>query len=136
MSFSYTWTTCDCWARCLAWHLAVTEPTFSFGRMAPRRLHRSALKQVKSGSCFLTVSDFRAFHGSEFTCSTGGVVTFTPRAVAQHPDKVMQLIKAIDQHPLWVSYVIPEVVALVKDITMEDYYEKSKLTECVQTLIS
>ncbi|EJD55484.1 hypothetical protein AURDEDRAFT_141036 [Auricularia subglabra TFB-10046 SS5] len=61
----------------------------------------------------------------------GGVVTFTARAVAENPKGVEALIKRIDKHPLWVCYVLPEVVALVREMTREPAYEKAKLADGV-----
>ncbi|EJD37586.1 hypothetical protein AURDEDRAFT_173351 [Auricularia subglabra TFB-10046 SS5] len=67
-----------------------------------------------------------------FLC--GGVLTFTARAVAESPDDVKALIRRIDEHPLWVCYVLPEVVALVRDMTHSPVYEKSKLADSVSSV--
>lgn len=64
----------------------------------------------------------------------GGVVTFTARAVAEDPKGVEALIKRIDKHPLWVCYVLPEVVALVREMTCEPAYEKAKLADGVSAV--
>ncbi|KZW02057.1 hypothetical protein EXIGLDRAFT_511641 [Exidia glandulosa HHB12029] len=68
--------------------------------------------------------------------SAGGVVTFTARAIATHPEKVQELIKAIDQHPLWTCYIIPEVLGLVKEMTTEAGYDQSKLSDAVTSVSS
>ncbi|KAJ6593484.1 hypothetical protein B0H19DRAFT_1090548 [Mycena capillaripes] len=42
----------------------------------------------------------------------GGVVTFTPEALADDAWGVLQLIQHIDAHPLWTCYLIPQVLGM------------------------
>ncbi|KAI0702474.1 hypothetical protein BC835DRAFT_1320860 [Cytidiella melzeri] len=41
----------------------------------------------------------------------GGIVTFTPAALLEDPLGIYKLIKMVDQHPLWMCYVHPYVLA-------------------------
>lgn len=43
----------------------------------------------------------------------GGVVTFTAKAIVEDPFQIYKLIEQISQHPLWMCYVHPCVVAAV-----------------------
>ena len=65
------------------------------------------------------------------TDSSGGVVTFTARAVAEDPTGTEELIKRIDKHPYWTCYVLPEVVALAREMTQSDAYDNAQLAEYV-----
>ncbi|KAF5364934.1 hypothetical protein D9758_008088 [Tetrapyrgos nigripes] len=42
----------------------------------------------------------------------GGVVTFTPLALAKNPDGLSRIFQRVSEHPLWVGYVIPSVIGL------------------------
>ncbi|KAJ7502973.1 hypothetical protein B0H11DRAFT_1711589 [Mycena galericulata] len=60
----------------------------------------------------------------------GGVVTFTPVALAGDPWGVLHTIQHIHAHPLWVCYLLPQVVGLAvrliqasQDDVMQEYTE-------------
>ncbi|KAJ7462715.1 hypothetical protein B0H11DRAFT_2053966 [Mycena galericulata] len=42
----------------------------------------------------------------------GGVVTFTPSALYEDPWGVINTMKVIDKHPLWMCYILPSVLAM------------------------
>lgn len=42
----------------------------------------------------------------------GGIVTFTPLAIAEDPVGCHSLMRNLAQHPLWESYLIPSIVGL------------------------
>ncbi|KAJ7503409.1 hypothetical protein B0H11DRAFT_1985430 [Mycena galericulata] len=42
----------------------------------------------------------------------GGVVTFTPTALARDPWGVLRTIRNVDAHPLWDCYLLPQVLGL------------------------
>ncbi|PPQ85731.1 hypothetical protein CVT25_003109 [Psilocybe cyanescens] len=43
----------------------------------------------------------------------GGIVTFTPLVMRSNPLGVLQLIRRIDNHPLWASYILPSALGLL-----------------------
>ncbi|KAL6304196.1 hypothetical protein BKA93DRAFT_784313 [Sparassis latifolia] len=49
----------------------------------------------------------------------GGVVTFTPCAIIEDLLGVLELIKKLNEHPLWDCYVLPSVVAMVAKLTCQ-----------------
>ncbi|KAJ3541216.1 hypothetical protein NM688_g6118 [Phlebia brevispora] len=51
----------------------------------------------------------------------GGIVTFTPLAIAQNPVGVFRLINRSEEHPLWASFIHPCTVAAVAKITSPDH---------------
>ncbi|KZT21687.1 hypothetical protein NEOLEDRAFT_1181525 [Neolentinus lepideus HHB14362 ss-1] len=57
----------------------------------------------------------------------GGVVTFTPSSLADTPLKTLELISRIDEHPLWLCYVTPAVVAAVFRQVYKDQREDAQL---------
>ncbi|KLO20529.1 hypothetical protein SCHPADRAFT_897808 [Schizopora paradoxa] len=44
--------------------------------------------------------------------SLGGVVTFTPKALLEDPFGCANLIMKLHKHPLWLSYMLPSVLAV------------------------
>ncbi|KAH9937573.1 uncharacterized protein B0H18DRAFT_1113390 [Fomitopsis serialis] len=50
----------------------------------------------------------------------GGVVTFTPSAILSNIVGVYELIKKIDEHPIWDCYILPSVVAMLAKSTCQD----------------
>ncbi|KIJ45748.1 hypothetical protein M422DRAFT_251052 [Sphaerobolus stellatus SS14] len=58
----------------------------------------------------------KKFWGVREVFPLGGVVTFTPRAIAQDPRGVEWLINKIDKHPWWTCYIIPPVVAMTLEV--------------------
>ncbi|KAG7096494.1 hypothetical protein E1B28_003924 [Marasmius oreades] len=42
----------------------------------------------------------------------GGVVTFTAKALLQHPDVILTRTQQIAEYPLWTSYIIPTVLGM------------------------
>lgn len=48
-----------------------------------------------------------------YSCSiSGGVVTFTPSALYEDPWGVINTMKVIDKHPLWICYILPSVLGM------------------------
>lgn len=50
----------------------------------------------------------------------GGVVTFTPRAFLKNPLQVMDVLKKIHKHPLWISYILPQAVGMLAKLSCMD----------------
>lgn len=48
--------------------------------------------------------------------NVGGVATFTPRALYEDPNAVRDLFDEIEQHPLWVGYVLPSSIGIAAKI--------------------
>ncbi|KAH9486781.1 hypothetical protein JR316_0000846 [Psilocybe cubensis] len=48
--------------------------------------------------------------------SNGGIVTFTPLALRSNPLRAFQLIRQIDKHPLWASYIVPSALGLLASL--------------------
>jgi hypothetical protein len=42
----------------------------------------------------------------------GGIVTFTPMAMAEDPFGCYSLMLQLAQHPLWACYLMPSIVGL------------------------
>ncbi|TFY59615.1 hypothetical protein EVJ58_g5677 [Rhodofomes roseus] len=49
----------------------------------------------------------------------GGIVTFTPSAVLNNIVGVYELIKKIDEHPMWECYILPSVIAMLAKLTCQ-----------------
>jgi hypothetical protein len=49
---------------------------------------------------------------SSLTVFKGGIVTFTPLAIAEDPVGCHSLMRNLAQHPLWECYLIPSIVGL------------------------
>ena len=43
---------------------------------------------------------------------TGGIVTFTPKALMDNPIGAVQLMRQISQHPFWDCYILPSVAGM------------------------
>ena len=52
--------------------------------------------------------------------SPGGVVTFTPRAFLKNPLQVMDILKKIHKHPLWISYILPQALGMLAKLSCMD----------------
>ncbi|KAJ7783426.1 hypothetical protein DFH07DRAFT_787675 [Mycena maculata] len=50
----------------------------------------------------------------------GGVVTFTPSALYEDPWGVINTMKVIDKHPLWMCYILPSVLGMASKLTSPD----------------
>ncbi|KAJ6461238.1 hypothetical protein C8R47DRAFT_108330 [Mycena vitilis] len=57
----------------------------------------------------------------------GGVVTFTPKALVEDALGVFRAIRNIDAHPLWVCYLLPQVLGMAVKLSQqrEDYAPES-----------
>jgi hypothetical protein len=49
--------------------------------------------------------------------SSGGVVTFTPHAFLKSPLQVMDVLKKIHKHPLWISYILPQTLGMLAKLS-------------------
>ncbi|KAJ7770779.1 hypothetical protein DFH07DRAFT_914458 [Mycena maculata] len=50
----------------------------------------------------------------------GGVVTFTPSALYEDPWGVINTMKVIDKHPLWMCYILPSVLGMATKLASPD----------------
>jgi hypothetical protein len=51
----------------------------------------------------------------------GGIVTFTPTVLANHPAEVAEFITKIKGHPLWEGFILPSVLgAAIRMCGFED----------------
>lgn len=57
---------------------------------------------------------------------SGGVVTFTPRAIVENPEGVEKLISKLNEHPMWECYILPSVLAMIVDVVKSDNGPDSK----------
>lgn len=70
------------------------------------------------------------------TDRAGGVVTFTPAAVIENIVGTYELIKKIDEHPLWQCYILPSVVAMLAMLTCQDQAPLTLFDQYVMTSFS
>lgn len=47
----------------------------------------------------------------------GGVVTFTPCAFLKNPLQVMDTLRKIHKHPLWISYILPQALGMLAKLS-------------------
>ncbi|THU96358.1 hypothetical protein K435DRAFT_797417 [Dendrothele bispora CBS 962.96] len=60
-------------------------------------------------------SSYRSYHyrgGFQEIYPIGGVVTFTASALIEDPISILEKMDEIDEHPLWLGYIIPSVLGL------------------------
>ncbi|KAJ7630621.1 hypothetical protein FB45DRAFT_916103 [Roridomyces roridus] len=69
-----------------------------------------------SGIRFYTFGTHETVHPSRWGVREvypfGGIVTFTPSALVQDPWGVINKIKALHKHPLWMGYILPSTLGM------------------------
>lgn len=98
-------------------HIGALATLYKLPALAERRYKRPDLRFYTYGS-HENVSPDR--WGIREIFPLGGVVTFTPAAVIENIVGTYELIKKIDEHPLWQCYILPSVVAMLAMLTCQD----------------
>ncbi|EDR03906.1 uncharacterized protein LACBIDRAFT_331055 [Laccaria bicolor S238N-H82] len=62
----------------------------------------------------------KVFWGIRELDPCGGVVTFTPHAFLKNPLQVMDVLRKIHNHPLWVSYILPQALGMLAKLSCMD----------------
>ncbi|KAG6831266.1 hypothetical protein H0H92_011776 [Tricholoma furcatifolium] len=70
---------------------------------------------------FIHVGVIRSLRVDMFDVYLGGIVTFTPQAIADDPVGVLHRIRQIHCHPMWDCYLLPWVLGMVTSL----YQQKS-----------
>ncbi|EMD41671.1 hypothetical protein CERSUDRAFT_110243 [Gelatoporia subvermispora B] len=50
----------------------------------------------------------------------GGVVTFTPTALIKDPIGITNLVRKVDEHPLWTCFILPSVLAMAAKLVSQN----------------
>ncbi|KAF8591974.1 hypothetical protein K439DRAFT_618242 [Ramaria rubella] len=120
-------------ARFIFIHVSAWNILHKLPGLVDRRLRRPDVQFYTYG--FDATVD-QKYWGMHEVFPIGGVVAFTPRAIAEDPQGVEKLIGKLDEHPLWTCYILPSVVATVVDVINSDKGPDSRLKSVVDALCS
>jgi len=121
--------------RCIFIHVSSWPILYKLPGIVHRRLRRPEVLFFTYGSD-PTVDP--SFWGLQEVFPIGGIVTFTPRAIAENPIGVEKLITQLAKHPLWTCYVLPSTIAMIVNVINDDIAAgpDPKLKSIVETLSS
>ncbi|KAJ7686511.1 hypothetical protein B0H17DRAFT_712999 [Mycena rosella] len=103
-------------------HVAALKNVHNLPLLAQRRL-RPDVWFCSYGTC---ATEPLSRWGTREIYQLGGVVTFTPEALVRDAWGVLKTIRNIHAHPLWICYLLPQVIGMAlrlyeEDESMQDY---------------
>ncbi|KAF8528064.1 hypothetical protein BU17DRAFT_61387 [Hysterangium stoloniferum] len=103
--------------RCIFIHVSSWPILHKLPGIVHRRLRRPEVLFFTYGSDPIVDP---SFWGLQEVFPIGGIVTFTPRAIAENPIAVEKLITQLANHPLWTCYVLPSTIAMIVNVINDE----------------